>query len=88
MTRALSPARPGRWFAANAVGTFPDNLSPAELKAVQAVAEHGCRFIAADQLGIKTSTICTQLQLARQKAGADTTLRLVALYLQATKGNP
>lgn len=62
---------------------FPDNLTPAEARAVEAVMTHGDASKAARTLGVKETTVNTQIATARDKAGAGSTIRLVLAYLDA-----
>lgn len=73
MTRNLSRAQHA--------GTFPDNLTPAEHKAVQAVVAHGQDKMAADAVGVSVTTLRTQTHNAMRKAGVRNRVRLVVLYL-------
>ena len=63
--------------------TFPADLTPAEARTIEAMARHGDGPAAAASLGLRVSTLRTQLDVARQKAGVPTTLQLVVRYLQA-----
>lgn len=47
------------------------------------MATHGDGPAAAEALGLQVSTLRTQLDMARQKAGVATTLQLVVRYLKA-----
>lgn len=62
---------------------FPANLTPAERRAVEAAMRHDTAADAAAELGITRETLRSHTQAARIKAGVCSTVRLVALYLQA-----
>ena len=63
--------------------TFPADLTPAEARTIEAMARHGDVPAAAAALGLRGSTLRTQLDMARQKAGVATTLQLMVRYLKA-----
>ncbi|HEU6456445.1 MAG TPA: hypothetical protein VN201_13380 [Roseateles sp.] len=65
---------------------FPDNLTPGEHRALQAVMLHGDAEQAAAALRVSVATVRAQTAAARDKARARTTLRLVVLYLLAKGG--
>lgn len=59
---------------------FPDNLTPAERRSIQAVMAHGKLTAAAQAVGISYDTINTQIRDARQKAGVHKTVELVEVF--------
>lgn len=64
---------------------FPQNLTPGERRALEAVIEHGTHTEAARQLGVKECTVYSQLWQARMKADVSTIVQLVVKYLRATE---
>ncbi len=59
---------------------FPDNLTPSEMRAVQAYYTHWHMQRAADSLGITYFTIGGYLKAARRKAAAGSTKELMAIH--------
>jgi len=62
---------------------FPDSLTPAERRTVEAVMQHGEDKVAARAMGISPSTLRCHKQMAKVKAGVTSTVRLVVVYLAA-----
>ncbi|MEN9885602.1 MAG: Bacterial regulatory protein luxR family [Pseudomonadota bacterium] len=68
---------------ANYDAPYPQNLTPTERKAVEAIRDHGEDKRAAQAMGISVSTLRTHTRQARSKAGVSSTVRMVVLYMQA-----
>ena len=66
-------------------GNFPANLTTSERACVEAIAEFGCRKVAADRLCISLNTLGDHLKAAAIKAGVNKTVVIVARYLKATE---
>jgi len=63
---------------------FPGNLTRREREVIEALAEYGCRKLAAWKLGIAECTLKDHLKVCNRKAGVRSALHLVARYLKAT----
>lgn len=63
--------------------TFPDNLTPAERRAVETLIELHEPALVARSHGVAMSTVRTQLLKACIKAGGTTTLGMVVMYLRS-----
>lgn len=78
------PPRPSR--ARKRPDTFPDSLTPSEVRAIYAIHRYGTVDAAAAALEVSSNTIASQLRDARRKAGVHKTALLVDLFL-ATEGD-
>lgn len=65
---------------------FPQNLSAAQRRYIEAIHRHGTFDAAAKALGVAYGTVHSHLSTARMRVGVSTTAELVQLYRQATEG--
>lgn len=73
------PARPSR--ARTRPDTFPDSLTPSEVRAIYAFHRYGSVDAAAAAMEVSSNTIASQLRDARKKAGVNKTTLLVERFL-------
>lgn len=82
----------GRPRQTDASAEFPDNLTRAERRVVEAIAVLATNVAVAERLGLSEHTVRGHLVKAREKAGVAHTLQLVVMYLQlplpATRPSP
>lgn len=81
LPRSVKPSR-----ARKRPASFPDSLTPAEVRAIYAIHRYGTVDAAAAAMEVTGNTIASQLRDARRKAGVHKTALLVDLFL-ATEGD-
>lgn len=78
--RAQLP-RPARRSRAKRPATFPESLTPSEVRAIYAIHRYGTVDAAAAAMEVTSNTIASQLRDARRKAGVHKTTLLVDKFL-------
>lgn len=78
LPRSVKPSR-----ARKRPDTFPDSLTPAEVRAIYAIHRYGTVDAAAAALEVRATTIASQLRDARRKGGVRKTSVLVELFMAA-----
>ncbi|RTL40546.1 MAG: hypothetical protein EKK53_15265 [Burkholderiales bacterium] len=86
--RAQLP-RPAKRSRVKKPNTFPESLTPAEVRAIYAFHRYGSVDAAAAAMEVTSNTIASQLRDARRKAGVHKTSVLVDMFLasEAAEGD-